>query len=62
MDESPILRDIHSPFGLAQRKALIRYYFGTDPKTFNEIAKEWNQLFFALQFDGKLKIKEVKKG
>lgn len=62
VDNTPVLRDIHSPFGLTQRLALIRYYLGTDPKTFDDIARDWNQLFFALQFDGKIKTKEVKKG
>jgi len=47
---------------LAQRKALIRYYFGAEPKSFEDIARDWGQLQFALQFDNKLKIDIIKKG
>lgn len=48
--------------GLGQIKALVRFYFHSEPKTIEEIAKQWGELKFALQFDGKLKILEPKKG
>jgi hypothetical protein len=57
-----LIRGALQPYGLAQRKALIRYYFGTDPKTWDEISEQWGQLFYALQFDGKIKAEVIKKG
>jgi hypothetical protein len=48
--------------GLAQRKALIRFHFGVVPTTLDELAEMWGQLAFALEFHGKLKIEEPKKG
>lgn len=57
-----VLEDISTPNGLAQVKALIRFYFHVDRDGFEQIAKDWGQLKYALQFDGKLKIEEVKKG
>jgi len=56
------LRHVFDDYGLAQRKALIRYYFKEEPKTIDEFSRLWNELLFALQFDGKMKIEERKKG
>jgi len=47
---------------LAQRIALIRYFFHEEPNSMTEFAKQWGQLHFALQFDGKIKVREIKKG
>jgi hypothetical protein len=47
---------------LAQRRALIRYYFHVEPKTHDELARMWGELFFALQFDGKIKVDKPLKG
>lgn len=44
-----------TPNGLAQVKALIRFYFGTQPKSFEETYADWEQLSFALRFAGKIK-------
>lgn len=48
--------------GLAQVKALIRFYFKEEPDAFDDIAKSWGQLKFALQFEGKMKMIEVRRG
>jgi len=48
--------------GYAQRISLIRYYFHTTPTTFSQFTELWNELIFALQFDGKLKTSEKVKG
>lgn len=57
-----ILSDPMGENGLSQIKALVRFYFHVEPQGFDELAKAWGQLKFALQFDGKLKIVEPKKG
>jgi hypothetical protein len=49
-----------TPNGLAQVKALIRFYFQEEPEGFEDTARLWSMLKFALQFDGKLKISEVR--
>ena len=56
------LSDPMTESGLSQIKALVRFYFHVEPQNFNDLVKAWGQLKFALQFDGKLKIKETKKG
>jgi hypothetical protein len=61
-DGAPVLRGEFDKGGLAQRLALIRYYFKEVPKSLDDISIMWGQLVFALQFDGKLKMKEPKKG
>lgn len=58
----PVLRGEFEDYGLTQRKALIRYYFGEDANTADKFCKLWGQLHFALQFDGKVKIKTIQKG
>ena len=58
----PILRGEFEDYGLAQRKALIRYYLGVVPKNAEDFCKLWGQLHFALQFDNKINIKTVQKG
>ena len=40
--------------------ALIHFYLGEEPKTIDRIAQLWGRLEFALQFDGKMKKKEIK--
>ncbi len=62
VDGNIILSDPMNKGGLSQVKALVRFYFHVEPNDFNELAKAWGQLKFALQFDGKLKVSEVKKG
>jgi hypothetical protein len=57
-----MLRGLREPYGLAQRMALIRYYFHEVPETATQFARSWNDLYFALQFDGKLKVQTIKKG
>lgn len=57
-----LLSDPLSADGLSQVSALVRFYFHTEPKSIEELCKLWGQLKFALQFDGKLKIIEPKKG
>lgn len=52
---------MYEPYGLAQRMALIRYYFKEVPRTTSEYANLWAELVFALEFDGKLKTIERKK-
>jgi hypothetical protein len=42
--------------------ALIRYYLGTNPTTAEEFARDWGHLYYALQFDNKIKVEEKKKG
>jgi hypothetical protein len=61
-DGSIILNDPSEKGGLGQIAALVRFYFHTEPKSIEELCKLWGQLKFALQFDGKLKIIETKKG
>jgi len=46
--------------GFEQMIALIHFYFGEEPKNLDRFAVLWGRLEFALQFDGKLKKKEVK--
>lgn len=46
--------------GLRQILALIHFYLGEEPKTFDRIAELWGRLEFALQFDGKMKKQEIK--
>jgi hypothetical protein len=55
-----MLNGIDGKDGFEQINALIRFYFGVVPKNVDEFAKLWGQLEFALQFDGKMKKKEVK--
>jgi hypothetical protein len=51
------------PDGLRQVRALIRFYFHEDPKNDVErLGLLWGELKFALQFHGKLVIKERVKG
>ena len=57
-----ILSDPMNKGGLRQIQALVRFYLHAEPKSFDELARQWSELKFALQFDGKLKIEEVKKG
>lgn len=61
-DGNIILSDPMGKNGIRQVQALVRFYLHSEPKTFEHLAKEWGDLKFALQFDGKLKISEVKKG
>jgi hypothetical protein len=42
--------------------ALIRFYLHERPKNITEFAQAWNELSFALQFDGKLRVTEKIKG
>ena len=39
--------------------ALIRFYFHVEPKNIAEFVKAWNQLTFALSFEGKIKEIEI---
>lgn len=57
-----LLESILTKDGLAQAKALIRFYFHLEPKNFEEFARCWGQLDFALKFEGKIKTVEVKRG
>lgn len=56
------LNPIGLPGGMSQRMALIRYYLHKSPESIDEFAQLWNELAFALQFDGKLKVTEKVKG
>lgn len=56
------LKRIGEPGGIVQRMALIRFYLHERPKNITEFAEAWNQLSFALQFDGKLRVTEKIKG
>lgn len=56
------LKHMEDNHGLAQRMALIRFYFHHNPKTMSEFSESWNQLVFALRFDGKMKVEEIRKG
>lgn len=58
----PLLRHIEEPHGLAQRLALIRFYFKEEPKTIDDFVKSWSQLEFSLKMDMKMRKVEPKKG
>lgn len=58
-DGAVLLDDVTTVSGLEQAKALIRFYFGTQPITTEDVFKEWGQLYFCLKFDGKVKAIEA---
>lgn len=45
---------------LEQKKALVHFYFGEDPdvKGIDWFAKCWNRVQFALEFEGKFKMRK----
>jgi hypothetical protein len=48
-----------TPNGLAQAKALIRFYFRETPEEIEDVFCLWQQLKFSLEFDGKIKTQEI---
>lgn len=44
--------------GLEKRLALIHFYFGEEPDTFDRIALLWGRLAFVLELEGKFAPKE----
>jgi len=43
-----------------QVEALVHFYFKEEPKDFDRLALLWGRLEFALQFEGKLKKRDIK--